>query len=144
MNSRIPLKPLRKKPLINLLGAIVLVALLGCGQHTPSSRPMPTIMAYVPAKGASMLPNFPDGTLLFAEFGYAYDKLEVGDTVIAWDYTRAGNVFFHHRLKVKVGDSWIVQGDNPVTNELVDKPWVTRDNYIARTTGHAQVVVAPK
>ena len=78
-----------------------------------------------------MLPSFPNGTLVEMQVGFPYDDLKAGDSVIYY----TNGLFVHHRLIVKQAGSWIVKGDNPNTNPVVDKEWVTRENYVGRTTG---------
>ena len=93
------------------------------------------------ADGVSMLPSFPEHA--FVECASTpYDQLKVGDSVIAWDYThKTGAIFYHHRIIQKQGDSFITRGDNELTNPKADAPWMTRDNYICRTTGlHSQML----
>lgn len=91
-----------------------------------------------------MLPTFPERALVEAQFGYPFDALKAGDTVLYWDYTAAQPRYLHHRLITSRAGAWIAQGDNPVTNPTTDAPWVTRDNYIARTTGrHTQLLTPP-
>lgn len=117
----------------------------GCGKREiPSSAPKPTVRAWVPAVGRSMEPNFPNGALVEAEFGVRYEDLKIGDTVLLWDYTRAEPFFIHHRIVAEQGGQFIARGDNPETNPKADRPWVTRDNFIARTTGrHTYALFAP-
>lgn len=133
---------MNSKPIILFLALV----LCGCGDQRaiPSSKPKPTTKAWVGHTGQSMLPTFPEAAIVEAEFGVPFEALEAGDTVIFWDYTRPEPFLIHHRLSVKMGAGWIAQGDNPVTNATADYPWVTPDNYIARTTGkHVQFLVAP-
>lgn len=112
------------------------VAFTACSKRDiPSSKPLPVTVGYVRCIGVSMLPNFPADSYAETLIGFPFDDLKVGDTVIFWDYTRATPHRTHHRLIAKRGDAFIAQGDNPVTNATADKPWVTRDNYIAKTTG---------
>lgn len=119
---------------------------VGCGKRDiPSDTPKPIIRAWVPAVGRSMEPNFPNGALVEAEFGVRYEDLKVGDTVLLWDYTRTEPSFIHHRIVAEQGGQFIARGDNFATNPAADRPWVTRDNFIARTTGrHTQMLFAPK
>lgn len=129
---------------LSLLVATFFLAGCGDSRDIPSSKPKPTIKAWVGGTGPSMLPTFPESALVEAEFGVPFDALKAGDTVIFWDYTRPEPFLIHHRLSVKMGAGWIAQGDNPVTNAIADRPWVTPDNYIARTTGkHVQFLIAP-
>jgi hypothetical protein len=88
-----------------------------------------------------MSPTFPAERFVETQVGFPYDQLRVGDTVIFWDYTRPVPFLIHHRIVGSQGGNFIARGDNPVTNTREDAPWVTKDNYIARTTGrHAQVL----
>ena len=91
-----------------------------------------------------MLPTFPESSLVEFEVT-PFDQLKKGDTVLFWDYTeRTGAVFIHHRLVESQGGNWIARGDNPETNTRADLPWVTKDNYIGRTTGkHTPFLMAP-
>jgi signal peptidase I len=135
------------KPLLASLALVALCAVLfvlsGCGK-LPTSDRRPPITAWVAVQGQSMLPTFPDGTLVEVEFGIPYDQLKPGDTVIFWDYKRGALLFTHHRLKGKQGPWWIAQGDNPKTNPTADAPFVTAENYYARGTGrHTQILFAP-
>ncbi len=124
---------------------VLVFALACCGKREiPSSAPKPTVRAWVPAVGRSMEPNFPNGALVEAEFGVRYEDLKIGDTVLLWDYTRAEPFFIHHRIVAEQGGQFIARGDNPETNPKADRPWVTRDNFIARTTGrHTYALFAP-
>lgn len=125
--------------------AVLAYLVAGCGKRQiPTSAPRPALKAWVPVTGKSMLPTFPVTALVEAEFGVDYDTLQERQTVIFWDYTSGAPRFTHHRIVAKQGDNWIVQGDNPATNPIADRPWVTRDNFIARTTGrHTQILYAP-
>ena len=128
-----------------LLAILLVLALAGCGPQAPvSTDKKPAITAWVAVTGESMLPAFPRSALAEAQFGYPYDDLKVGDTVIYWDYKRGAASFTHHRLVAKQGDNWMAKGDNEVTNPGVDASWVTRETFYARTTGkHAPMVIAP-
>jgi hypothetical protein len=94
------------------------------------------------ATGESMLPTFPAKTLIEFQM-IPFDQLKAGDTVIFWDYTNSTPRFIHHRLVEKQLGNWIARGDNPVTNQTADRPWVTKDNYIARTTGRFTQILTP-
>lgn len=72
--------------------------------------------------------------------GVPFDALKEGDSVLFWDYRRGDNALTHHRLIQKQGDAWIVKGDN---NEIVDGSWVTKDNYLAQSTGKWAYMVTP-
>lgn len=128
-----------------LLGVGCLLCLTGCGKgfssDIPTNKDMPVLKSWVAAKGKSMLPTFPESALVEIEFT-PYDQLKVGDTVVFWDYTeKTGATFIHHRLIENQWGAWISRGDNKETNKRADLPWVTKDNYIARTTGrHAQIL----
>lgn len=88
-----------------------------------------------------MLPTFPTKALIEVET-VPFSDLRQGDTVIFWDYTRTEPLLIHHRLVAKQGGNWIAQGDNPDTNPKADRPWVTPDNYLGRTTGrHTQLLL---
>lgn len=120
--------------------------LSGCGQRDiPSSEARPRYTAWIAATGRSMLPTYPESSLVEVEVGVPFTQLAPGDTVVLWDYTRPGESrFILHRLVARQGGNWIAQGDNPVTNPRADRPWVTPDNYVARATGrHTQLLVAP-
>jgi signal peptidase I len=121
--------------------SLILVALLaGCSRDIPSDKPVPVLVAWTKVTGVSMSPTFPPDRLVEMEVGFPYEQLKAGDTVIYWDYT-AGNRLIHHRLVKEQFGAWMAKGDNPVTNPRADAPWVTKDNYIARTTGrHAQIL----
>jgi hypothetical protein len=129
---------------IMLLAAVGLVPVLlftGCGKREiPSDAPAPTVRAWLSAEGKSMLPSFPEHALVEVEFGVPFDALREGDSVVFWDYKRGAQALTHHRLKQKQGSAWIARGDN---NTVVDESWVTRDNYLGRTTGrHTQMLFA--
>lgn len=133
--------------IVALAALVAIFTLSGCGDSKaiPSSRSKPTLKAWVGHAGKSMLPAFPEFALVEVEFGVPYESLKEGDTVIFWDYTRATPLLIHHRLVAKQANAWIAQGDNAATNATADRPWVTPDNYIARTTGkHTQLLSAPK
>lgn len=123
-----------------------LIFVAGCSKSDlPTSRAAPPLVGWIAAKGQSMGPTFPESALLEFEV-VAYEALKLNDTVIFWDYTRGGSApsLIHHRLVAKQGGNWIAQGDNAATNKAADRPWVTKDNYLARTTGrHAQILFAP-
>lgn len=122
---------------------IALVLLLaGCGPQIPSSAQKPMLRGWVLATGKSMLPTFPEAAFVEIEIGSRFEDLKVGDTVIFWDYTRGAGMT-HHRLVAKQGDAFIAQGDNKQTNVVVDKPWVTRDNFVARGTGRWAILLMP-
>lgn len=125
--------------------AVMALALLlsGCGPKIPTSQVKPSVAAWLPAQGKSMLPTFPERSLIEVEFGVPFDELKAGDTVIFWDYTRGAKALTHHRLVAKQAGAWIAQGDNPETNPVADRPWVTADNFIARGTGrHTQLLIS--
>jgi len=129
---------------LRTVGVVILIitALVGCSKReVPSTAAKPILVAWVPTTGKSMLPTFPERGLAEAQIGFPYEQLSVGDTVIFWDYTRGVGRFTHHRLVAKQLGNWIAQGDNPETNSTADRPWVTKDNYICRTTGRYQAVV---
>lgn len=120
-----------------LAAAIVLLCLVGCGKREiPAESTGPALRAWVPVSGASMAPNFPERGWVEVEI-VDFDQLKVGDTVLFWDYTAANGklINIHHRLVARQGESFIARGDNELTNPRADAPWVTRDNYRARTTG---------
>ncbi len=125
-----------------LCALTLLLSLSGCGpRQIPSDAPKPVIKAWVAAKGKSMLPTFPESALIEIEVGVPFSALKVGDTVVFWDYKRGDDALTHHRLVAQQGGNWIAQGDNPETNRVADKSWVTPDNFIARSTGrHAQIL----
>ena len=132
---------------MRLLLAIALVLLLAaCGPQAPvNTDNKPVIVAWVSVSGESMLPTFPVSALAEAQFGYSYDALKVGDTVIFWDYKRGAKSFTHHRLIAKQGDNWIARGDNEKTNTRPDDSWVTRETFYARTTGkHSPIIIAAR
>ena len=136
---------------LGMLGlcAVLLVAglaLLGCSKREiPSDNPRPIAHAWIAATGQSMLPTFPERALVEIQIGVPFEALRAGDSVVFWDYTRATPQLIHHRLVQEQGGNWIAQGDNPETNPTADRPWVTRDNYIGRTTGrHVQILAAPR
>lgn len=134
-------------PLATLLACFAIVVLLGaCNpREIPSEKPTPTIRAWVQASGKSMLPTFPEFALVEVEFGVKFESLKAGDTVVFWDYTRGTPTFIHHRLIQQQGGNWIAQGDNAATNPTADRPWVTRENFIGRTTGrHTQLLFTSK
>jgi hypothetical protein len=121
----------------------LLLCLTACSKRDiPSSQPKPALTAWVSASGESMLPTFPAKALVEMEL-VPYSDLKAGESVVFWDYTgKTGATFVHHRLVGKHGNNWIARGDNPLTNPTADLPWVTEDNYIARTTGrHAQFLM---
>ena len=120
----------------------ILLCLTACSKRDiPSNQPKPALTAWVSASGESMLPTFPAKALVEIQTT-PYNDLEEQQTVIFWDYLSPVPRLIHHRLIRKVGKNWIAQGDNPVTNPKADLPWVTEDNYIARTTGrHAQFLM---
>jgi signal peptidase I len=123
--------------------ALLLVAVLaGCSRDIPSDKPVPVLHAWVRVTGVSMSPTFPAERFVEVQVGFPYEQLKAGDTVIYWDYT-AGNRLIHHRLVEEQFGAWMAKGDNPVTNQRVDAPWVTKDNYIARTTGRYAQILTP-
>lgn len=128
-----------------LVGAALVLALTACSKREiPTTAPRPVLLAWVPVSGQSMLPTFPERALVEVEIGVPYDQLKAGDTVIFWDYLRGTGKFTHHRLVARQLGNWISRGDNPATNPTADRPWVTPDNYVARTTGrHTQLLSAP-
>lgn len=114
---------------------VFVVLMAGCSpRDIPSDAPKPILKSWVTAGGKSMLPVFPERCVVEIE-PVGYDALKVGDTVVFWDYTNANPLLIHHRLVAKQGASWIAQGDNRETNTFADRAWVTKDNYLARTTG---------
>lgn len=121
-----------------LLAALVLVlCLAACSKREiPAESSGPALRAWVPVTGASMAPNFPERGWVEVEI-VDFDALQVGDTVLFWDYTAADGrlINIHHRLVARQGAAFIARGDNELTNPRADAPWVTRDNYRARTTG---------
>lgn len=111
----------------------------------PVDGTTPPIVAWVAVGGESMLPTFPEHSMVEMEFFYPYEKLQVGDTVIYWDYIRGQKAFTHHRIIEKQGPYFIVRGDNPVTNPVEDRTFLSRDNFVARGTGRwASSVYASK
>lgn len=118
-----------------LLALAFLLATTSCGGIPGGADNRPILAAWVAVAGKSMLPTFPEYCIVQMEIGVAFDDLKAGDTVIFWDYKRGPRAFTHHRLVAKQGDAWIAQGDNPDTNPVADRSWVTRDNFYARTTG---------
>lgn len=117
------------------------VLFVGCG---PKAKDKPTINAWIAVTGKSMLPTYPEVAMVEIEIGFPYEKLQVGDPVVFWDYKR-GAKFTHHRIVEKQGPYFIVRGDNPETNPVVDKSFLTKDTYVAKGTGrHAQLVYAAK
>ena len=132
-------------PLAVLLAVGLAFTFVGCSKREiPSTRKSPPLVAWVPISGKSMLPTYPERALAEAEFGVPYDELKVGDVVIFWDYTKPQPAFTLHTLVQKQAGNWIAKGNNPETNPVADRPWVTRDNYAARATGrHTQILVAP-
>ena len=123
---------------------IAALLLSGCGDNRsiPTTKPVPPVKAWVSAGGKSMLPTYPEYSMVEVEFGVPFDELKEGtDVVIYWAYKNPNAPMVFHRLTKKVGDAFIAQGDNPETNPQADISWVTRDNYIARATGrHSQFV----
>lgn len=131
-------------PALTLLACFFVVVLLGaCSKREiPSDAPVPTVRAWLTSKGKSMLPSFPESALVEVEFGVPFEALKEGDSVVFWDYKRGEQALTHHRLVQKQGSAWIARGDN---NAVVDRSWVTRDNYLGRTTGrHTQMLFASK
>lgn len=128
--------------MIRVLAYLVLLALLaGCGPKIPTSKSKPVVTAWIAAVGESMLPTFPEKSLIEVEFGVPFEALKAGDTVVFWDYTKKEPALTHHRLVAKQAGNWIAKGDNPETNPVADRPWVTSDNFIARGTGrHTQLL----
>lgn len=121
-----------------LLSIALLIA--GCKKEIPTTQEKPVVRAWMGAVGKSMLPAFPEQALIEVEFGFPFEELKAGDTVVFWDYRR-GYALTHHRLVHKEGRAWMAKGDN---NENVDDSWVTQDNFIAKSTGrHSLVVVYP-
>ncbi len=127
---------MNRRDAILAAGATLLLA--GCGRDIPTSKKRPPFITWTRVTGVSMKPTFPEECFVETQVGYPYEDLKEGDTVIFWDYFR-GSGMTHHRLVAKQGGNWIAQGDNPVTNAVADRPWVTPDNYVARTTGKYSV-----
>lgn len=129
----------RQKPFSVVFGLLAIGALwllASCGKKDiPVSTETPKFKCWVVVQGESMLPTFPQERVYALAETTPYDQLKVGDTVLFWDYKRGPNSFTHHRLVAKQGGNWISKGDNKETNTRVDDSWVTRDNYIMRTTG---------
>lgn len=125
---------IRLKALLGLFLCVLTLFLgpTGCNTEIAADTPKPVVKAWIPCRGKSMLPNFPEYSYVQFEFGVPFEMLKAGDTVIFWDYKRSETALTHHRLVQKQGDAWIAKGDN---NEFPDKSWVTKDNYIARGTG---------
>ncbi len=91
-----------------------------------------------------MLPTIPNGALVEIEVGFPYGSLKAGDIVVFWDYLRGTGKFTLHRLIDSQLGNWIAQGDNKETNSEEDRPWVTKDNYVAKATGrHTKLLSAP-
>lgn len=133
-------------PLAILIACGCLFAAVGCSKREiPSGAPKPTLVAWVPYTGQSMVPTFPARGLAEVEFGVSFSALKSGDIVVFWDYTLPGSPRFTlHRLVQLQGTAWIARGDNRLTNPSADRPWVTADNYVARATGRwSQLVAAP-
>lgn len=132
------------KPLLACVALVVLCAILlvlsGCGR-LPTDDPKPALLAWVPVNGKSMLPTFPEKGFVEMEFGFPYEALQIGDTVIYWDYKRGPAAFTHHRLIERQGPWWIARGDNPETNPVEDRAFVTKDNFIARGTGRSGLII---
>ena len=128
--------------MIRILTIAIVLLLAGCGPQIPTSAQKPMLTGWVLAQGKSMLPTFPEAAFVEIEIGSRFEDLKVGDTVIFWDYTRGAGMT-HHRLVAKQGDAFIAQGDNKETNAVVDKPWVTRDNFVARGTGRWAILLVP-
>lgn len=131
--------------MIRILTIAIVLMLAGCGPQVPTSQQKPILTGWVLAQGKSMLPTFPEAAYVEVEIGSRFDDLKVGDNVIFWDYTQGANgVMVHHQLVQKQGDAWIAQGLNKETNAVADRPWVTRDNFVARGTGRwAVILVVP-
>lgn len=144
--ARLDRRRTAKRGLLFTLAVICLLLsvlwLAGCGRKIPTSQPAPVLKVWVAVSGKSMLPNFPESGFVEMEIGVPFDALKAGDTAIFWDYTR-GQGLTHHRCREKQAGSWIMQGDNPGTNPVADRPWMTRDNYYGRTTGRAAQWLIP-
>jgi hypothetical protein len=127
------------------LAVLILAVAFGCSKREiPTTTPKPTLAAWIPYTGKSMLPTLPEAGLAEIEIGVTFDQLKQGDIVVFWDYLRGTGKFTLHRLVAKQAGNWIAQGDNPETNPKADRPWVTPDNYVARATGkNVQFVWAP-
>lgn len=130
--------------LISLAIAIacaVVFCLAACApREIPADAPKPIIRAWMQANGTSMLPSFPKHALAEVEIGVPFEDLREGDSVVFWDYKRGAQALTHHRLRQKQGSAWIARGDN---NTEADDSWVTRDNFIGRTTGrHTQLLIS--
>ena len=122
----------------------LLLSLSGCSKREiPSDAPKPVLTAWVTAKGKSMIPTFPESALVEVEIGVPFSALKEGDTVVFWNYSGGPATFIHHRLVQKQAGNWIAQGDNSATNPTADRPWVTPDNFIGRTTGRYARLVTP-
>lgn len=129
---------------IRFVFAVLLVfALVSCGKRIPTAQDKPSVKAWISASGQSMLPTFPESCLVECEFGIPFDALKENDTVIFWDYKSTAPRLLHHRLIQKQGGNWIAKGDNRQTNPTADWPWVTPDNYLARTTGRFTYFLTP-
>lgn len=127
-----------------VMAIVAILALTACSpRDVPSSQPMPAVKAWVAVKGQSMLPTFPVKALVEFET-VPYASLKEGDTVLFWDYTgTSGATFIHHRLVGQQAGAFIARGDNMATNTREDAPWVTKDNYIGRTTGRHTQILTP-
>ena len=124
------------------------ILLIGCSKkedrEIPTSDPKPSLAAWVPVRGVSMQPVYPNGTLVEVEFGVSYESLVKGQRVILWDYQRGAKTFTFHELAYKQGDQWVTKGLNPETNKKYDGPWTTKDNFYGVATGrHTQTLLAP-
>ena len=112
----------------------------GCNKEIPTTQEKPIATAWMATTGKSMLPAFPEQALIEVLIGFPFDELKAGDTVVFWDYRR-GYALTHHRLVHKQGRAWMAKGDN---NPNVDDSWVTKDNFIAKSTGkHSAIIVFP-
>lgn len=123
----------------------LLCTLLACApRDIPTSAPQPQLTVWLAINGKSMLPTYPDGTLVEIRFPVDYDSLELNDIVVFWDYEKGDSEFTIHRLVGKRGDQWLSRGDNKQTNKPYDQSFVTRDNVYAVATGRfASVLIAP-
>lgn len=128
-----------------LILALATTSVSSCSKSQASPAPKPVVLAWAAVAGQSMLPAFPALSLVEMEFGVPFTKLKAGDVCFYANSTVPLGVAFHRAIYQLADGSWVMQGDNAVTNPKPDGPTMTVDSYIARGTGRwALVVTAPK